>query len=219
MKLREYFYMLGFKPKTRSYGYEEREQQLEGQTVRYAQWMHPKAYPVAVQQKELQRIRQYLQPGDVAIDIGAHAGDTMLPMALAAGKTGAVVCFEANPLVFPTLDYNAGANPDLTTIHAHNVAITETEGPFEFSSNDPGFNNGGTTSRTNKFRRGDVFRMEVPGVRLDGFMQQHHPELVDKLRFIKIDTEGYDLYILRAIADLLQRTRPVVQAEVLHLTP
>lgn len=218
MKLREFFYCLGLKPKPRKYAYELREQSLRGQIVRYAQWLHPRAYPCEIQERELKSLEAFLSPGDVAIDIGAHMGDSTLPMALVVGASGCVIALEANPYVFETLEANAQANPQLTNIHAFNLAATDENRPFEFSYNDPGFMNGGAVE-TQRYRRGAAFRQTVQGVRLGDFMNEQFPELIDRIRYIKIDTEGYDLYVLRSITDLLKRAQPFVQAEVMKGTP
>ena len=49
-------------------------------------------------------------PGDAAIDIGAHTGDTALPVALAVGPQGAVFALEPNPFTYKVLIANAGLN-------------------------------------------------------------------------------------------------------------
>ncbi len=219
MKLREFFYSLGIKPRPKSYGYEVREQLVDGKALRYAQWLHPRAYSGAILPSEVKRLQSFLQPGDVAIDIGAHMGDSTLPMALAVGKTGTVIAFEANSYVFETLSVNANLNPSIAKIYAYNLAVTEESRIYEFSYNDPGFMNGGAVENTRGFRRGDAFRQMVKGVRLTDFLQSNFPELVAKIRFIKIDTEGCDLYILKSISSLLKQVRPVIQTEVMRRTP
>jgi FkbM family methyltransferase len=42
-------------------------------------------------------VREYLQPGNVAIDVGAHVGLFTLLMAYEVWKTGHVIAYEANP--------------------------------------------------------------------------------------------------------------------------
>lgn len=42
-------------------------------------------------------IRQWLAPGDLAVDVGAHVGLMMIPMAEAVGAEGFVFAFEPNP--------------------------------------------------------------------------------------------------------------------------
>lgn len=218
MKLREFFYLLGLKPKARSYGYEIKQQSIAGQTIRYADWLHPRAYPCAVNQAELDRLKLVLGEGDVAIDIGAHIGDTTLPMAMAVGQSGHVIAFEANPNTAQVLAVNAGLNPHIGTIHAHNVAVTEEDRKYEFSYNDPGFMNGGAVEKTRGFRRGDAYRIQVDGVRLESFLDKHYPQLVSRIKYIKVDAEGYDYYILKSMSRLLERIRPAIHAEVMKGT-
>jgi len=219
MKLREFFYSLGIKPQPKTYGYKIHEQVIDGKALRYAQWLHPRAYNGAVLPSEVDRLKGFLREGDVAIDIGAHMGDSTLPMALAVGKTGVVIAFEANSYVFQTLSTNANLNPDLAKICAYNLAVTEENRLYEFSYNDPGFMNGGAVEKTRGFRRGDAFRQMVKGVRLTDFLAENFSNLISKIRYIKIDTEGYDLYILKSISSLLAQVHPVVQAEVMRRTP
>ena len=219
MKLREFFYCLGLKPRERSYGFEVHEQQVGDQSIRYAQWLHPRAYSGEVSAAEVARLKRFLRPGDVAIDIGAHTGDTTLPMAMAVGPKGSVIAFEANKFVYPTLKVNATINTGLAPIHAYNLAVTEESRDYEFSYNDPGFMNGGAVEKTRKYRRGDAFRQTVRGIRLVDFLNQNFADLVDRVRYIKVDTEGSDLYILKSIEKLIQRVKPVIQTEVMRRTP
>lgn len=219
MKLREFFYMMGIKPRPKTYGYEVHEQIINGTSVRYAQWLHPRAYNGALLPSEVKRLQAFLREGDVAIDIGAHMGDSTLPIAFAVGKTGTVIAFEANSYVFETLSTNANLNPGIAKIHAYNLAVTEENRMYEFSYNDPGFMNGGAVEKTRGFRRGDAFRQMVKGVRLTDFLTREFPELVARIRYIKIDTEGCDLFILKSISSLLKQVKPVIQTEVMRRTP
>lgn len=218
MKLREFFYMLGVKPKARSYGHVIKEQQIDGKTLLYADWLHPRAYSCAVKQTELYRLRDILQDGDVAIDIGAHTGDTTLPMALAVGQSGSVIAFEANPYTYETLAINAELNKHIGKIYAHNLAVTDETRMYEFSYNDPGFMNGGAVEKTRGFRHGDAYRIQVHGVQLESFLDQKYPQLISRIKYIKIDAEGYDYFILKSMSGLLDRIRPVIQAEVMKGT-
>lgn len=219
MKLKEFFYCLGLKPRPQSYGFEVHEQSIDNRTIRYAQWLHPRAYRGEISATEITRLKRFLREGDVAIDIGAHTGDTTLPMAMAVGSTGSVIAFEANKFVYPTLKVNATLNRSLGAIYAYNLAVTEENREYEFSYNDPGFMNGGAVEKTRQYRRGDAFRQMVQGVRLVDFLNENFPEFVNRIRYIKIDTEGSDLYILKSIAELIDRVQPIIQAEVMRRTP
>ena len=81
MKLKEIFYLIGIKPAPCRYGWLVETHHLERDgEIQVAQWQHEAAYRVAAREVEVDRFRQFLRPGDVAIDIGAHTGDSALPM-------------------------------------------------------------------------------------------------------------------------------------------
>src|ERR1041384_4689973 len=74
--------------------------------VRFARWQHPNETLKVISQDEVTALREFLRPGDVAIDIGAHTGDSTLPIALALGASGTVFAIEPNPYVFKVLVAN-----------------------------------------------------------------------------------------------------------------
>src|SRR5262249_47782072 len=88
----------------RHYGYEVRDFELarEG-VVQYAQWLHPYDMPKRITQAGVDAVRELVSPGDFVIDVGAHSGDTSVPMALAAGHGGCTLALEPNPYVFKVL--------------------------------------------------------------------------------------------------------------------
>src|SRR5262245_17666256 len=68
--------------------------------IQYAQWKHPSETAKIMAQEDVDGLRRFIAPGDFAIDVGAHTGDTTVPMALAAGPAGCVLALEPNPYVF-----------------------------------------------------------------------------------------------------------------------
>jgi FkbM family methyltransferase len=219
MKLRQALNLIGIKQRPKTYGHEVRSQTINGQQTQYAQWLHPKAYECAVKESELARLQAFLRPGDVAIDIGAHMGDSTLPMALSVGKNGTVLAFEPNAFVFPVLAENAKLNRESTNIRAYQFAITEDDRDVKFSYGDPGFMNGGSIERTRWFRWGNSYTQIVQGIRLDRFVSEHYPEMIDKIRYVKIDAEGYDYFVLKSMPQIIAASRPFIQAEIMHGTP
>ena len=98
MKLKELAYLLGLKPPLRTYGVEVFCVDLSGEgCIDFARWLHPRDRGHGIDQGMVDALRTFLRPGDVAIDIGAHCGDTAVPMALAVGRQGAVLALEPNP--------------------------------------------------------------------------------------------------------------------------
>jgi hypothetical protein len=86
MNLRQVAYVLGMRPKPRIYPFKvvSFELPIDG-AIQYARWLHPRETKKVVAQEVVNELRKFVSPGDVAIDIGAHTGDTTVPMALAVG--------------------------------------------------------------------------------------------------------------------------------------
>ena len=83
MKMKTVFHLLGWKPKVKEYGFEINRFQLANEgDVDYAQWLHPKDTKKEILQDDVDQLKSFLTEGDVAIDIGAHTGDSTIPIAL-----------------------------------------------------------------------------------------------------------------------------------------
>lgn len=222
MKAKEILYGIGIRPRTREYGYDIRHFDLEREgRIEYAQWRHPSALrrPTHVSQSEVDGLRRWLQDGDIAIDIGAHAGDTSLPLALAVGSAGTVLAFEPNLYAFKILLANAGLNRTKSNIHAYPFAATESEGTFTFEYSDPGFCNGGMHVDVGRWKHAHFFNLEVEGRVIPEFIYRHYVKEVERLRFIKIDTEGQDHAVFRSLRVLVERFRPVIRTEIYKHMP
>ena len=88
MKLKEVFYMLGMKPKRKIYGCDVVSINVAGfGDVDWALWQNPRAR-VRPRLGDLSVLSRVIEPGDFAIDVGAHVGDTSLVPALLAGLMG-----------------------------------------------------------------------------------------------------------------------------------
>lgn len=215
MKLKEFIYLLGLKPRPRTYGMEIQTHELprEGR-IEVAQWLKPKAHQMLPTQAEVDRHRAFLKPGDVAIDVGAHMGDTALPIALAVGATGAVFALEPNPYIYPVLERNAGLNRDRTRIIPLMFAAMREEGEYEFQYGSPDFDNGGFHEGMSKWLHGSAFTVKVKGRNLTDHLRTHHADLLPRLRFIKVDAEGFDLAVLETLEPLIQEYHPYLQVEI-----
>ena len=215
VKIRELGHLLGWRPAPRTYGFEIRRFVLpvEG-VVEYAQWLHPRETAKSIRQEVVDELRTFIRPGDVAIDVGAHTGDSTIPMALATGPQGCVLALEPNPYVFPVLERNAALNRDKTAIVPLNFAATAVAGEYAFEYSDAGFCNGGRHDGISRWRHGHAFTLTVKGDNLDRYLRRLHPELVNRVRYVKVDAEGADLEVLRSIQPLIEQTRPFIRAEV-----
>jgi FkbM family methyltransferase len=181
--------------------------------VQYAQWLHPGEFGNEVKQEAVDFFRRYIKRGDFVIDIGANEGDTTVPMALAAGKEGLTLGLEPNPHVFRVLAANAALNPDKTRIVPLNFAATAEDGEFTFGSGDPSYGNGGIVGFTHNKPRNTRYTFQVTGKNVTQYLRANYASELPKLTFIKIDTEGYDKEILKAMPDLIAEYRPYLVVE------
>ena len=215
MKLREVAYLLGLRPRPKTYGHRIVTFDLPNDgAVEFAQWEHPRAKPTLIRQEDVDELRRYLRPGDTAIDIGAHVGDTTLPMALACGPRGCVLALEPNPYVLRVLEENARLNRERTNIVPLPFAATETDGRVTFEYSDAGFCNGGRHEGLGRWKHAHAFELEVDGRNLASWLERERPELLDSIRLIKVDAEGYDATVLESLSDLIAARRPYLIAEV-----
>lgn len=217
MKLKEILYGLGFKPKPVEYGYDVRKFQLpQDGEVSLAVWRHPGTLrrPFDITQTAIDALREFLRPGDVAIDIGGHYGDTAVPMAAAVGPAGKVFALEPNPYVFKVLAVNAGLNPGRGRIIPLPFAAMPEDGEYEFRYQDPGFNNGGLIAGISPWVHGNFYTMKVQGRNVLKYLREHHPADVDRIRYLKIDTEGDDHAIARSLEPLINEKRPYITTEM-----
>ena len=197
------------------YGHDVRQFHLpKDGVVEYAQWRHPYDLPKLMTQEAVDAVRQFVSRGDFAIDIGAHSGDTTVPMALAVGQSGCTLALEPNPHVFKVLAVNAGLNRDKTNVVARCCAATQVNGEFVFHYSDASFCNGGFRSqqRWRFFRRKHA--LKIQGRNLRQMLQTEFADWLPKLTYVKVDAEGYDRAILESILPVLRERRPVVRTEV-----
>jgi len=181
--------------------------------IKFANWSNPLVSPITIDVSMVEFFNQFIKEGDLAIDIGSHIGDTTIPMALCTGKTGLTIGFDPNSYVFKILQENANLNKDKYNIATHQNAISTKQEEFYFVSSEASFANGGISS-TKKSSHGKFVQPEkVVGINLKDFLETKYKDWLNKLAFIKIDTEGYDKEILKSINDLIVQSKPVIIAE------
>ena len=220
MKLKDLPRALGFRSAPREYGSEIFTFPLRADgDVRFARWLHPGETLKTVTEASVNALRSFLGEGDVAIDIGAHTGDSTLPIALAVGSTGTVFALEPNPYVFKVLAVNATLNPDKTRISPLMFAATPADGAFEFEYSDAGFCNGGLHEGVARWRHGHFHRLRVAGRNLPAYLREHAPGEYARIRYVKIDTEGFDRSVVQSMRDLIAGVRPFIKTEIYRHLP
>ncbi len=195
-------------------------------------WNHP-TVPDPRKLKELIEVfaitfhwQRFIKPGDTCIDIGAHRGDTTVPMAVCAyggpcGPKGTIVAIEPNTEVSPVLEINAALNRNIADIKLVLKAITPTPTTtVEIADHGNNNCNGGIIdprySLDLRDRLTSITHSKIisEGVRLDDLLYDIlTPEQLSKVRFIKTDCEGFDKEIIRSIKLFLEKFKPTLFVE------
>lgn len=219
MKFRNLLELIGLHSRTKHYNYTVKDFDLQnGQIIKYAQWLHPSDALKSITNEQVKAYREHLSPGDFCIDIGAHSGDSTLPMAMAVGLNGCVLALEPNPYVYHVLEKNARANQHLVNIKTIMAAATHYEGFIEFEYSDSAYCNGGRHKGMGVFKHGHMFKLNVFGINLTSELKSDYSTWLPKLKFIKTDAEGYDLYIIKSLAEIIDEYRPCIKSEIFKKT-
>jgi FkbM family methyltransferase len=135
------------------------------------------------------------------------------------GRSGAVFALEPNPYVFKVLAATATLNPAKTRIVPLMFAAMPNDGEFDFEYSDSGYCNGGFHNAINRWKHGHFSRLRVAGRNLADYLQKEAPAEVPRIRFIKIDTEGYDRAVAQSMAGLISTVRPYIKTEIYQHLP
>lgn len=161
---------------------------------------------------------KWIKPGMTCIDIGAHIGDTALPMMAACRAT--VLAIEPNSYMRPFLQKNCDANSSLGKFVIATEAVTNSFTELTFGDHNNAMINGGIIDST-----WDIgTAMNVRGMTGNTTIVQGMPfmdlckkyltqEEISKIGFVKTDTEGHDIEIIKNMRDFLEIQKPVLMTE------
>jgi FkbM family methyltransferase len=154
--------------------------------------------------------------GATVIDAGAHLGVYTLYFGRQA-EGGRVLAFEPNPLTFRLLKKNIGKNR-IGNALAVNAGLSNREDTLTYVSRRYNFEKG--TFKTDKQEimrsgRGSLVELQVPVTTIDRAVKEH---ALSRLDFVKIDTEGFEPFVVEGMRHTLEVFRPVVYLEVHGLT-
>lgn len=202
------------KKKFKEYGFEIKTFQVDKVgVVEYAQWLHPFESPKEINDSKVNFYKTLAKEAGMIIDIGAHTGDTTVPMALAVGKKGLVLGIEPNQYVYKILEKNSHLNKQHTNIVPLCFAATKNDGVFIFNYSDASFCNGGFLTQIKNQNHKHNYQLEVAGKNLEKFLLTEYSNDLPRLDLIKIDAEGYDKEILKTIPHILKEYKPNLMLE------
>jgi FkbM family methyltransferase len=166
-----------------------------------------------------EKFSELIEEDSIVLDIGASVGYFSLLFGGCIGEKGKVISFEPNPKTFSVLKQHSELNPKLNIV-PFNYAVTKETKPYTFYYSDPNvFGNGMNGGNFNEVKLGDQIKqfhnypVEVNGVNIYDFLLKNFKDELHKIKFIKIDTEGYDKEVLKILSPLIKQNKPLLMVE------
>lgn len=143
-----------------------------------------------------------LKQGDWVVDGGAAIGDHTVPYLDAVGENGKVFAFEPIPEFFKCLEYNCRGRGSI-----FNLALWDEDGVDLFAHIAPG-NVGASSVNKNGSSNGvDEVIGPIKTIRLDSMN-------LDRLDFVKLDTEGSEYFAMLGMEETVRRCKPKIVIEM-----
>jgi FkbM family methyltransferase len=140
--------------------------------------------------------RALLKEGDICVDAGVNIGTFTLSAAKSVGKTGHVYAFEAHPR---TAEY---ARRNLALNHVSNVTLEQKAlGDKEMD-----------VYISNDVHHDDINHVAISGIKVEGITLNGYAPLttIKEVALLKVDVEGYELFLLNGATDVLAKTKYVL---------
>lgn len=147
-------------------------------------------------------IKENLKEGGVFVDIGANIGHHSLFASRVVGDSGKVISFEPQVKIFNQFQKSIEKN-NFKNIVVHNKGCGDKEmSASVYSNND---NIGGASVYFSEEKENNE--------KIDIIIPDKILETESRINFIKIDTEGYELEVLRGLKNTIKKYRPIIYLE------
>lgn len=155
-------------------------------------------------------VLSYVNTGDTVLDIGGNIGQTALMIAKKIGGKGKVISFEPYPNTIKRFEGNLSLNETISNITLVKCGLGNEEMTTTMyqncSSNSAGNRIGDEISKGENQVKKVVIKV------LDNFLQNE--EKLERVDFIKIDVEGYEMNVLRGARKTLLNYKPKLFIEI-----
>lgn len=150
---------------------------------------------------ELYHARRFVQEGSVIFDIGANFGFYSCLLAHGLRSKCEVYSFEPFPETYARLQENVRRNHLEDCVRAFPIGLSDVSGHVSMSGVH---GNSGAAHITPK--KGDITLLTLDQVCVDC--------AITRIDFIKLDVEGFEVFVLRGGAKTIQRYKPVILVEM-----
>ena len=146
-------------------------------------------------------IKQVLRRGDVFVDVGANLGYFTRIASHVVGEEGLVLAFEPNPKAVRLLKLTCA---DLFNVRIFPNALSNYVGTADFYVREAG-------DRSSLYPDSGARPLSVSVTTLDKIVNQY-----DRVDFIKIDVEGFELEVLFGAMKSIKNHEPIICFEFLQ---
>ncbi len=158
--------------------------------------------------KQIKYFLDRVKLGERVFDIGGHNGQYAVLFSSLVGKDGEVVTFEPDSSARAILRRNLALNPCASNVHVEDIALSDEDGSHVFYSNEgdsmsslvrSGLGTNATAPSVTEYR--------VATMRLDNYLPAKG---IPNPHWIKLDTEGAEINILRGARKVLESGTRIV---------
>lgn len=148
---------------------------------------------------DFRAIDRLLRPGDTAFDVGANIGSHAIMMSRRVADTGRVFAFEPVAATAWLMRENLALNK-IDNVHLSTAAVSAAPGTLEMNVYDQRY------SAWNSFGRASfdgIVPIETVMVKVVCLDDVVHERSVERIQFLKIDVEGFEIDVLKGARAIL----------------
>jgi FkbM family methyltransferase len=146
-----------------------------------------------------------IKEGNHILDVGTNIGETLLNFSKLTGSVGTVIGFEPVKRNYNKCVENISLNK-FKNVTVFPVALSDRDETLYFQHAE-NYNSGGIYMQ----KSGNTNTDEVSAIMLDHFVEEHK---LNKVDFIKIDVEGFEVNVVKGGLMTIKKFRPVLFVEV-----
>lgn len=152
---------------------------------------------------------KFIKEGMTVFDVGANVGVHTLTMSRLVGDSGKVIAVEPHPLIANRLRDNVNLN-NVKNVVIKELALSDSLGEMILYGMEDSCPHHGVASFYKQHSEFLKEEISVSVLTLDAFVNQLNLERVD---FLKIDTEGNDMRVLLGGRAVIEKFRPIILLE------
>jgi len=154
--------------------------------------------------EEFNLIRNYVQPGDQLLDVGANVGAYSVWMSKFISAPGRLHSFEPDAANYQKLENNVAANKIESLINTNQCALSDLDGVLKFTTGLDRLNHIASMPGDNV--------VSVPSKKLDSYFNANG---ISRVTYMKIDVEGFEYTVLKGAHEILSGKRiEIIQLEI-----